>query len=797
MQSVVNMDSNSTKPKKKLNQRDIKARAVTLPAGVAPAVLLSHKGGGFFGKLRRCLRLGSKGSYDFNHSAMDAASLNNVSRNENTESHVLDIENEIDRPCDKASPLRVTRRQKQDKEEVVLIRKDKRISGAHHVLSRSEEALTAVCDDVFIVKFAEDKPNVEGLYVSAATENCCRGPQMHNMRDDIFDELDPDYETLDEVRKKVRGHMDQNACSSLPSERMETKEKATKQGVQIKDKTNSDASGRDSGLGSPFTDSPVFNSHSHSPLLSEASEYLGEGIQPSTFNSRFAESKSGVGQFLIKHSGTGQLDSSKSASELEEDDLYANSKVIIRKKSQKQSQSAVSSSDRHSFGGLSGGQTGLSRQSQTPADAPALVEDPATDSLIPPPLPERNYSEEDFSSMTIFQSISCPNVASVSAGEDQVSGSASLTFRSAVNVNKSEKDARPKILGSEASCPDRGNFKVSDASKFVDAQPCFLNNSTILSRPSADSHSFDLDSVNPQNHSSLLPSCNQTSKDNADAKNVTVDENYFPARTKDEGAALAALSQHTETAAAVAEGMLPGDIMIVSASDSMCEIVADDTQSSVEPNKIDHTLQSFQTHKENDACGDLDQAVFSGTLNDVVQKMHIDQTTKHTPITTDFFPIFDKKKNHPKGKQDQDCASDSPEGIADMKGAAAVGHDPKSDSEHQIPSTLPSISSPCLSEVDIAQSSLATSKNVDPCDLEVKEPLPGISVHGSSHELLDWLDHGSQGPPPLPTRTVTKNLEDDRVMRSSKKHSSVGADSSQRNIRCTSKLITLQFMFIE
>jgi hypothetical protein len=415
-QEKVEMEASGGKPERKLSKKEMKSKSLSLPPG---AVLMTHHGDGFFTKIRKYLRMKSKGKYDFNSHASpgrdsDGGSPVSLrsrgSRGTGSPINEHDHDQSLLRP--NSSPVKIARRSQCDKEEVLLVRSDKRSSGGVHVTTRE----SAGSKEEVLVVTIEDSSGVDGEESAAGAS--ASGLSPGSLSEDILDdtELDPDYETLDEVRRKVRATVcAQNAEGSTPE--TDVKNVSARQPLHVKAKANGDLSGRDSGFDndSPFMGSPgstkdhhpdtlsssVPNSsalHSHRvPTLVVVNGAITLSTDPpaplNNHDPMVTSSASPVSNHDPMVTSNASLNCANLT--LEEDDLYSNAKVIIRKKSQKLSDSSFSSDADQRSSGLLVDRPQFTRNSITPADLLAIMEAESLDPSAPPPLPVRNYSADE------------------------------------------------------------------------------------------------------------------------------------------------------------------------------------------------------------------------------------------------------------------------------------------------------------------------------------------------------------------------------------------------------------------
>lgn len=342
-QEKVEMEASGGKPERKLSKKEMKSKSLSLPPG---AVLMTHTGDGFFTKIRKCLRMKSKGKYNFKSHPSPGRESDGGSpvslRSRGSKGTGSPINEHSDQSLlrPNSSPVKITRRSQSDKEEVLLVRSDKRSSGGVHVETRESAGSK---EEVLVVTIEDANGGDED---ESATGACASGLSPGSEPKDILEdtELDPDYESLDEVRRKVRSTVyaqegEGNSDGDLKNQ--------AKQPLLGKAKANGDLNGRDSGFDndSPFTGSPGSMKDSHMPHFSSSVP------NPSALHTHRVPTLVVVNGAITLSTDpppppsnndpmvTSSASLNCSSQTLEEDDLYSNAKVIIRKKSQKMSDS--------------------------------------------------------------------------------------------------------------------------------------------------------------------------------------------------------------------------------------------------------------------------------------------------------------------------------------------------------------------------------------------------------------------------------------------------------------------------
>ena len=205
------------------------SRSATLPAGSDLATMsIPHSpSGGLFSRLRRKFRKGSKGKYDLKYDdEMSSSSPKKASklRRKSDESYLAASADRVPEmmrgsPKVKAQSVKTKRRSRSEKEEVILIRKDKRISvicksknGEPEVIFSNvegsdddndsddggiiQEDLESAEEDPYacINHTDSDNPTVEASGLTSPEDSFQQG----------IDYIEPDYESLDEVNQKKK-----------------------------------------------------------------------------------------------------------------------------------------------------------------------------------------------------------------------------------------------------------------------------------------------------------------------------------------------------------------------------------------------------------------------------------------------------------------------------------------------------------------------------------------------------------------------------------------------------------------
>ncbi|XP_067686541.1 uro-adherence factor A-like [Haliotis asinina] len=383
------------------HRREVKA--ITLPANSRP--LSNSSGEGFFTKLKRCLRIGSKGRYN----------VNSVQTDQHQSEEPEDKLQNNRKIMSRATSLRVTRRAHVDKEDVILIHKSKIQSGVGLFPNRSVSDSVPEDEEQTIVHI------VNGGSVVPSVAGAEAAPEV----DDVFEaEMDPGYETLDEIRKKVRIQAAAAAAKRSQTAKVTINNESNhgefeKAGVSKPDslpETNdgsANESSRDSGITTPTTESPesgrdgpnrsvTSSMFSDTPLTEESSQpETGEHDQKvggviQRLNSCPASNKS-------KPVRDGQMYSSDSVltKPLQSDtdsDLYANPQILFRKQSKMGQSKSVSTStiamDDSASKSLSVenrfGEKSVSDSDLKPSRGASVDSETGA-----PPLPDRGYLEND------------------------------------------------------------------------------------------------------------------------------------------------------------------------------------------------------------------------------------------------------------------------------------------------------------------------------------------------------------------------------------------------------------------
>ena len=796
------MEASGERPERKLNKREMKAsRSATLPPG---AVLMAQPGEGFFSKIRRCLRLRSKGKYDFNHShpatEPDAGS-SSAQRCRSTGSAPMNEDSDAGKLSAKSSPRKASRKSKSDKEEVVLVRKDQRNSSGIRLGNKSVVEGSSK-DEVLVVTIGADESKEEQGTVAGASGVGLGSENKEN--NEVFEDIDPDYETLDDIRRKVHSQS-QADCSDRPAAPADpaTDESKTtmRQPLQVKIKASSDLNRQDSGLGSPFAESPgssresqahsvTSSVFSNSAAFSDNSEHCRETTQ-STSSAGVINGipASAADSDPMVTSSTSSLNCSNSA--LEEDDLYSNAKIMIRKKSQKQSQSHTSlSTPEQRSSGLFADQSRSARNSLSPADLLALMEAESPDPPVPPPLPARNYSEEDI--VTKVNETDTHDVTATNSDSGSNNASASGEFNSSVS--------------SETLCNGTGaRPKTSKLNAFVEQGPVITINSNQDAAQRTDGELSDADAPlpEPQDPQTPLTPTSNIYEDIPARTDTKQSEPQVPLQNEEKKHEDSLMfidedptadgdchSERTETSE------LPEDVMIVSASDSMCGNDTDDSHGTSDSTGA----KELRLHVEVSSSDKLEAG--SPTLSD--------NKVESADLPQEERKMISRNSGHDSPKSESCSKGDSKEDIFDHQSETATT--PSSSSSHHL-----SISSPSTTSTSSASSSDTLNdimdNNPDPDDLEGKDLSPpmGPPIHVSHRQLQQRLDtrKREEEPPPLPLhrpRSARRNnptatarnvrsmeiLSCQRMARANRRPEPAPAISSRRH---SSKLWVFCFVF--
>lgn len=774
------MEDSKDKPERKPSKRDVRAspKAATLPAG---AVLMAHPSEGIFTKIRKCLRLKSKGKYDFSHPESESATATSVARSGSSDSATSLENGRVDKTRVKSSPLKLSRRSsKQDKEEVVLVRKDKWSSFGFRLGVRSAGDVGK--DDVLVVHVGDDKENADKIQNGAlAPDKAAMSPGSDkNAVNDVFDDFDPDYETLDSVRKKILSQagpaQDTNGVISA------SKPKVISAGQQLRTKPTISSDGRDSGLDSPFTDSPgsgrdgqtqsvTSSVFSNSAVFSESSD-LRESVHSTSsvlVNGEPVLFTSSIDSSL--HPGRPLSNCSNLT--LQEDDLYSNSKVMIRKKSQKLSQAFDGSfSPVDSYSADEGGtQPSSTRNSLLLPDILLAVDESYAESLAPPPLPARNYSEEDIVSLSKGAESSCSQ-----KDEQEVPKTFGSTTATHAHDCFVGTGARPKTTNTSFST--QNGFFSSPQNLSVDTNPYADVDDVqpVLAKPDDLQKSDDMYFTSCGNIYEDIPARIDSQE------NVT--ESPFKGESKPESDmmfidedpdSVDSDSGEKPVPPAVDYDIVPEDVMIVSASDSVCGTeVLGGSHADKSGNNEDNAQETshfvpapLHLDKENGSTDNDDnqknvtetsdnreclllkeaktdlEAERSGLDNDVKCEIKNSELTGASPSAAT--------------RQELCAASAAEPHSQNICHNATATSSSSSSSSHQMSASSPasSSSSDTLNDMD----------NFDPDDLEGKDlnPPSGPPIHMSQRQVfhradLRWLTI----PPPVPPHRQTSGRASNR-----------------------------------
>ncbi|KAK6172056.1 hypothetical protein SNE40_018020 [Patella caerulea] len=367
-------------------------KSQTLPPNTHLSPVVGSSNGNFFTKIKKIFRFNSKGKYDF-----ASAEFHPKSKKKRDE---FDDDFRHGKPALRSSSVRVAHRNSfLDKEEVVLTSEGR-----------------VLLKDSLLQPALNQEPTSTGA-----------GAEL----EDVFEE--PGYESLDEIRRKVITHEEKINTKSLvqrsqseklpPASRDLLLEKHMKNSVLNKtslcvDHVGDDSS-RDSGLGSPRIDDQARDRHVNSAtssVFSDTTLSIGEanidlqkeaGIKPQNRPNSCPGQKPTVD--VKNHENRHSSDLSNSKSGETEESLYANSSILIRKRSQYQSDKSVNpkSSDlslprdrrsdcdtRNLHQNLSGkcvSENNLSNEKLVISRAFSVNEA----NNMPPPLPLRQYTKSE------------------------------------------------------------------------------------------------------------------------------------------------------------------------------------------------------------------------------------------------------------------------------------------------------------------------------------------------------------------------------------------------------------------
>ena len=438
-------------------RRNIPSRSMTLPANsrLSPVVGGAAASGGFFTRLKRCLKIGSKGRYNFTSAHAKNPRVTNPL--------LASVQNIEQSP---SQTLRQLRRNIPDKEEVVLLHKGPRIVDNNR--GDNSRILESVSEDTIV------------QFVGASQNTACQSSRLDDVVDveqnriddlvsDDLDEMDPGYETLDEVRKKVQmqlqaGRQDSETSDLkvIPEEKVEIRKHLAE---PIPGNENGERFPRDSGLATPLTDSPDSYRESNaesvnSSVFSESTGIADEsGIEVdmldldniNVFDHLSRNSAYNILPCLAENHQRHNSDSflTQPCFEIEEE-LYANPKVISRKQSQKQkgSETEISADESHLTS---------ARLEDENVDVPVLEKSvsegdvsnkPWRGSSVEsdksaPPLPERKYTLSD----NEISLVECcePETSNINVGESNTS----VKIDSKIDIETSEESTLDAVSDSD------------------------------------------------------------------------------------------------------------------------------------------------------------------------------------------------------------------------------------------------------------------------------------------------------------------------------------------------------------
>ena len=387
------MEESKNKHERKFSWRGKKeTKSSTLPAG---AVLMDEPGKGFFSKIRRSLRIRNKGKYSFRRAdKVPSASDENLSPFHKKETD--------DSNRRKKSSKSSSARARETKSCALVTVETVSLCGTNSdnlasISGTVNEQLNA-CPDT--VKSTGEQEASVGADTGDSTDS-------RDIENEVFESLDPDYETLDNIRNKIKAQFAACETSTTPDDKVDSKTSACAiPSLLVKVSHSNDRNEPDSGLGSPFhescQDSQVQNLSSTAfdtlALTSSGFKLNKESI--SGDKDKPVEMSVGVSCPQASDTDPMVISATSSlgyASSAQEEDVYSNAKILISKQHQKESKSSASP---HIVGERSD-QWGADWPDRAPHTSPtatdvlAAEETESPDMDTPPPLPARNYSIED------------------------------------------------------------------------------------------------------------------------------------------------------------------------------------------------------------------------------------------------------------------------------------------------------------------------------------------------------------------------------------------------------------------
>lgn len=802
------MDTSGGKPDKKMSRREMKSKSFSLPPG---AVLMTNPTGeGFFSKIKKCLRLKSKGKYDVsNHNASASESANGSPVSQRSRS----TGSPTDEGCDpiqvrpKSSPIKMSRKSKSDKQEVILVRNSNKSSGGLKLTTK--KTLEGSKEEILIVNIQDNQPEVhkEG-------EACASGVSPENeLKNNLAEEeLDPDYETLDEVRRKVRSVIASgDFFPDLDGEKTavdeEVKRMLVRQPLQVKVKANGDMNGRDSGFDndSPFTDSPGSNKENQplsasSVLSTSAVSSVHPHCVPNlvVVNGAISLSTALAPNFISDSMTMSSMTVSCTSQVLEEDDLYSNAKVIIRKKSQKYSESSFSS-DNEQRSSLFVDPPRSLRNSLTPADLLAMMETDNPDQPVPPPLPVRNYSaEEDLDIFRLRRDGQKRNSDLMSKGSSAEAVAEHVVLRSDGPCHGA--GARPKTYAGSASrsstVMEVGPVLSVNVHTSVESDDALLQSSQSLGMQTPITPTNNIYEGLPlDNFYEDIPArtgATTGEQDSAFAKPIHIkdfeddlafidDEDLSP-NSDIHIAHSSSLCVVNANASAKVTTDVPADVMIVSASDSMLGNDTDDSQSHASSNQ--HAVKHLEPQEQESISNEPSSAAFASS------ELFESASSGHRVAV---FPD-EKELKSDSGTRDTEPAHSVCRFLQfpDLCSPTSLSPSTASSSPHlSSVSSLSAVSSPSPSSTDTLNNITESSADDivdDTDDWEGKDQSPptGPPIHVSRRQLQQELEETTAAPaenepPPVPERRPIRRTGRDAL---SMDLSSIGLrDTCERSAR--------------
>ncbi|XP_076459548.1 uncharacterized protein LOC143292824 [Babylonia areolata] len=352
------------------------SRSATLPAG---AVLMDQPGEGFFSKIRRSFKIRKKNKFVLQHS-LDVAGASGGT-NADSLSKSTDSLKKTDSETSVKDRFRAQKASQEvfcAKENVVLVSNKSR-SCSSETSDRPSSAENTALHGAASISCDKDQCQGEKEAVAEASAVCPLSEDNNNDR--FFEDFDPDYDTLD----NIRCHFQKKNSSQVKADQ-DVAEAETSNASQVSVSQGTDRK-EDSSMTNPNTgvsQECQAQSGAHPPihrlkLSSDSSEPKNTNVRESVTDVSSTEP-------------CGICNPRNVIPAFKDDDLYANAKILKRKqlwKSQELLPAEVNVSP----------QRPVSSGCMSP-ECSNIQETESSESVVPPPLPARNYSQTDLDTLS-------------------------------------------------------------------------------------------------------------------------------------------------------------------------------------------------------------------------------------------------------------------------------------------------------------------------------------------------------------------------------------------------------------